>query len=148
MGSAAALVAAGVTIPATAAQADDSGNGTVVCVVGEICFSSDKYGGNTMRKQFYNGANHGANSKHGDYLWFYVPGGYTTNERVMDGAEHLNNRDTACTVYVWDVDGYGNWFTYVSVQNDGMPFPVRSATPRNNGHSRCGGSSSYNPKNL
>ncbi|MEU5908500.1 hypothetical protein [Micromonospora sp. NPDC047527] len=136
-----------ILVPAGAAQAADGGDGSVLCNTGEICFRKDTYGTDQMRKQFWNGANHGANSKHGDYMWFYVSGGYTTTERVMDSARFLTNRDTECTVYVWDVDRYGNWFTYAS-QGANSGGTSRSIDPYNNGHSRCGGSASYNPKNL
>lgn len=139
-------MAASLLVTGQAARADDSGDGSVTCNSGEICFRKDTYGTDNMRKQFWYGANHGANSAHGAYKWFYVPGGYVTNEPVMDSAQYLRNRDTQCTVWVWDIDGQGNWFTYASQgANSGSYISI---SPYNNGHSRCGGGPAYNPKNL
>jgi hypothetical protein len=142
---AAALMVGGVAVSAQAAYAD-SGDGLAACNFGEICFRKDTYGADNMRKQFWFGANHGANGSHGAYKWFYVPGGYTTNEPVMDNAQYLRNRDTECTVWVWDIDPYGNWFTYAHQQAIATGF-LRIST-YNNGHSRCGAGPSYNPINL
>lgn len=53
----------------------------------------------------------------------------------MDDAQYWRNRDSTCTVWVWDVDGQGNWFTYAS-----QPYnygSYQSISSYNNGHSRC-----------
>jgi hypothetical protein len=140
------LLGAGTVAAAAPASAQDNGAGGVGCQSTEICFRNNDYGSNNMRKQFWYGANHGANSAHGYYLWWYVPGSYRSNERVMDSADSMRNRDTACTVWVWNVDGSGNWYTYRSQGRNASSWTGVSRI--NNGHSRCGGGSGYNPRNL
>ncbi|MFF5289155.1 hypothetical protein [Paractinoplanes globisporus] len=127
-----------------AAQADDNGDGSTACNYTEICFQW-VYNSNNLVKQFWNGANHYSNGAHGAYYFFDVPNGVRSSARVMDNAEGFRNRDSACTVWLWDVDGAGNWYTYYSQGKNSGSF-TNSGANRNNGHSRCSGTAS--PANL
>ncbi|WP_158839921.1 hypothetical protein [Saccharothrix deserti] len=54
----------------------------------------------------------------------------------MDSAIEFRNRDSTCTVYIWDVDGAGNWYKYAHQPRNSSSW-FYSLDRRNNGHSRC-----------
>jgi hypothetical protein len=127
-----ATTAALLALP-TAAHAD-SGDGSVYCNAGEICFS-DAAGGTwtTGIKHFWYSANH-----RGYYF-------YGTGVPVVDHIGGYRNLDTQCSVFVWDVDGFGNWYVYSGLGTE-YPAVTHTATyrgyssgdqNRNNGHTRC-----------
>ncbi len=128
--AATAVAAAMFGSPATA-QAADVGDGSWTCNSTEICF---RYlaGSDDSIKHFFNGANHYSNSAHGAYYF----GGPVGGQLVMDNAQEIRNRDSQCRVYLWDVDGSGNWYTYNS-QNYNSSSYTNIVSDRNNGHSRC-----------
>src|SRR4051794_34815943 len=128
-------MAAGLIAVSASPAAADSGDGNVACNNGEICFQFT-YGSNNSIKQFWNGANHYSNAAHGAYYWFSTLTGSQTSTLLLDRAEGLRNRDTSCTVYLWDVDAYGNWFMYDSEPKQSTSF-WNIGAKRNNGHSRC-----------
>lgn len=129
------LVASVIVAQGAPAHADyDYGDGSANCNSGEICFYGDE--DFFLIKHFWYGANHHSvpgRWGHGPYTWFDTWDWQDTDDIVMDHAIRMTNKDTACRVYVWNVDGSGNWYIYVS---QAMGKSV-SFTPRNNGHSRC-----------
>jgi hypothetical protein len=142
---AATLTAIGlaVTAGATAASAAyDDGNPQgqqLVCENYEICFTWASSTTNDL-KQFWYSANHGAVS--GSHVaYFFHPNG----QRLMDNSWKLRNRDSSCTVYVWDIDSFGNWYVYASQGRQAGGY-LDMSHDRNNGHSRCTNTSP--PRNL
>jgi hypothetical protein len=139
-GVAVAAFAATLLAGSGAAQAD-VGDGSWACNKREICFRKDQ-GSDQSIKHFWNGANHGeVPGKHAAYRW----GGPSPGGLVMDNATEFWNRDSVCTVYVWDIDGTGNWFAYAHQPFDsaGWFYDLRDW---NNGHSRC--TNTVPPANL
>ncbi|MEV8518077.1 hypothetical protein [Dactylosporangium sp. NPDC051484] len=122
---------------AAPASADD-GDGTLNCVNGEICFRENANNSNNV-KHFWNGANHWQQE---NCQLCHIAYRFTgTNHYVMDNANSVRNRDTICTVTLWDVDRYGVWFNYANFQWQSDSYlPVYNV---NNGHSRC----SFDPPN-
>ncbi|MFC7533987.1 hypothetical protein [Actinoplanes sp. GCM10030250] len=139
----AAGFAAGALAVPSAALADDNGDGNEPCNYTEICFQYI-FGNNQYGKQFYNGANHYANGAHGAYRWWDSVNDVRLGINVMDEAQGFRNRDSACTAWLWDVDGSGNWYTYHSQPKNYGSF-LNTGGDRNNGHSRCNANS---PANL
>jgi hypothetical protein len=129
---------------ATAAYAGyDDGNPQgqqLVCENYEICFSYTN-DTTTNLKQFWYDANHG--EVPGNHVaYFFHPNG----QRLMDNAWQMRNRDSDCTVYVWDIDSYGNWYVYDSQGAQAGAYKSISHD-RNNGHSRCYSDTAHRPYN-
>lgn len=131
----ATLIAVGSVVAPAAPASADSGDGNVACNFGEICFRNNDLGTDVLRKHFWFDANHHITSGHGAYKWWNASGGFLTVRNVMDDADQMRNRDTVCTVRVWNVDGFGNWFWYTSQGPGSSSWIVVSEI--NNGHSRC-----------
>ncbi|CAL9491385.1 hypothetical protein SUDANB95_03224 [Actinosynnema sp. ALI-1.44] len=135
----AAIAAFGATLlgGAGAAQADDDGKpgSGSACVATEICFR-EVAGSDARVKQFWYSANHAhVPNVHEPYRWWITSTG-TRGSYILDAANQFRNRDSSCTVYIWDMDGSGNWLRL-------WHQPANSASwmaipPSNNGHSRCG----------
>jgi hypothetical protein len=133
----AAVVAVVITlvalvIPASPAHADDWGNGNWTCDYYEICFNglsqstwNYEYGVSHM---FYYG-----NMHHDQEAICDAPASYNCI-LLMDAANGFWNRDSTCSVTLWDVDGYGNWYRYGTYARG---FRGDVGGYRNNGHSRC-----------
>jgi hypothetical protein len=111
---------------------DNGKNDGWVCSDTEICFY-ENVGSDESVKQFWYGANHwDVPGAHGPYTW-YLKASNTRGSHIRDNAREIWNRDSECTVYIWDIDASGiwrrNWHTPRGVR---MPIPAQ-----NNGHSRC-----------
>ncbi|HEV2784583.1 MAG TPA: hypothetical protein VGX25_34810 [Actinophytocola sp.] len=133
-----AAIAFGVVLVAGAgaAQADDNGkNDGPQCSYTEICFRQTA-GSDAMVKQFWYSANHArVEGVHDYYRWYETATG-SRGPYILDSARQLRNRDSSCTVYVWDMDGSGNWLKlWHQPANSGSWMAI---PPQNNGHSRCG----------
>jgi len=136
-----ALTLIGVLIATPSAASADDGDGYYACNSGELCFI--EYANNTTYyKHFYNGANHWTQENctlcHSAYTF------HPDSHRLMDNANSFRNRDTQCNVYVWDVDGQGNWYPYMGATPGNATY--QSTSNRNNGHTRCQSGSS--PRTL
>ncbi|HEU5471113.1 MAG TPA: hypothetical protein VFV67_10700 [Actinophytocola sp.] len=138
-GLAAAAIGAALGAGAGTAQAD-VGDGSWACNNTEICFRKSA-GSDRSIKHFFNGANHSANARHGAYTW----GGPAPGGNVTDDAREFRNRDSQCTVYVWDITSTGSWFAYAHqpAQSNTWFYDLKN---RNNGHSRC--SNTQHPADL
>ncbi|SDJ02405.1 hypothetical protein SAMN04488074_101304 [Lentzea albidocapillata subsp. violacea] len=132
LASAAALVA----VPGTSQAADDVGDGNLACNTTEICFRWAA-GDDGRIKHFRNGANHHyVAGVHNAYVFGGTVGANDSPRKlVMDNAQQIRNRDTVCSVTLWDVDGAGRWYQYYTQPNNSVWSTV--VADRNNGHSRC-----------
>src|SRR5690349_14106160 len=83
---------AGGAVMATA----DSGDGSLACNVGEICFSRDP-GNTTYQKHFWYSGNHDG------YTFTNVNNGAGGQGPLRDNARQVRNRDTSCAVKVTNV---------------------------------------------
>lgn len=129
------LVAAGavavgaILAPVTPVYADN-GNGNWSCDTYEICFragsASDWDRDFRLSKTFYYG-----NMQHNqEYLC--DPG--STCIVLMDSADGFWNRDSSCSVKLWDVTSGGAWYYYAQLPRN---YRADVTDYRNNGHSRC-----------
>jgi hypothetical protein len=129
---AAVLAAMALFAPSTPAQAYDSGNGNWTCDYYEICFNlmdasvwDTQWG---IGHTFYYG-----NMYHDQYAECDTTG-WEECTVLMDSANGFWNRDSTCSVTLWDVDGYGNWYKYGTYARG---YRGNAGQYRNNGHSRC-----------
>lgn len=119
-----------------AARAADVGDGQLLCNKYEICYSRD-YPASSYQRDYYWSGND--TDKPGSWFWVNNLYGYGY---VLNSASSINNRDTACDVWVVDWNQYGTvrindeqfghypdmmwWQPFKSVLND-----------RNDAHLRC-----------
>ncbi|MET7748284.1 hypothetical protein ACFQZ8_04870 [Micromonospora azadirachtae] len=140
----AGLSLACVAVSPMPAMALDQGANTAACTTTEICFSEYSSDWNRSHKDFWYDANHHSNNAHVAYA--FNAGTNFTRHDVMDHAAGIWNRDSECSVYVWDVNAQGTWYVISAYGNYASGWTSLSPVAnRNNGHSRC--SSTANPVN-
>ncbi|MEU8072549.1 hypothetical protein AB0B20_22610 [Micromonospora sp. NPDC049151] len=134
--AAVALSLGGVAVSATPAMALDQGANTPACTSTEICFSEYSSDWNRSHKDFWNSANHHQNNAHEPYT--FNAGTNFTRNQVMDRASGIWNRDTSCSVKLWDVNSQGTWYVLQTYDRFASSWVnLGSNGNRNNGHSRC-----------
>ena len=128
---AATLAITALAAPTSPAQAD-SGNNNWTCDTYEICFNglshtswNTSYG---ISHMFYYG-----NMHHDMEAICTEPGGISCI-LLMDHAVGFWNRDSSCSVTLWDVTGSGTWYSYGTFARG---YRGDVGGDRNNGHSRC-----------
>jgi hypothetical protein len=142
-GLAGAVVAATAALPALPASANDNGDSSSACNYYEICFSEYSSNWNQSHHDFYYDANHYVTASHGAYT--FNRGTSPTGHRLMDAASGIWNRDSSCSVTLWDVDSRGVWFSIGTYGNGSSGWvSLNGNGNRNNGHSRCGNGSPVN----
>lgn len=128
---AALIGAAALFLPTTPAHADDWGNNNWTCDYYEICFSglSNSYWdqGWYVSHAFYYGSMH-----HGQEV--LCDAATPSCMIMMDAVVGFWNRDSTCSVSLWDYDPYSGWYKYGTFPRG---FRGDVGAQRNNGHSRC-----------
>lgn len=123
----AGLVAA--ALAATGAATADSGDGSLACNGGEICFSRDTTN-TTYQKHFWYGANHDA------YKFTNVSTGVVTGSYLEDNAAQLRNRDGSCDVKVIDWNGALPSVSHTVANNGVWTMLKDGVRDQNNEHQR------------
>ena len=114
----------GLVVTTAGVAAADSGDGSLACNGGEICFSRDD-GNYTYQKHFWYSADHAG------YKFVNVTNGTTTSSYVRDGADQIRNRDSNCDVKVVDDRGWYPDDVFVAI-NDGSWKTISSAVDNEN----------------
>lgn len=126
----AAVAVGAATLAATPATAyADQGDGRAACNRGEICFQSiwDRWTTSAFQKHFYySDTNH-----HNDYWGNVVPEGNTTYT-IANNASGFWNRDTECSVAVYDGRSYGGGALVIIPRGN-----MTSIRDANESHKRC-----------
>jgi transposase len=120
---------AGTFIQAGIANAD-SGDGSLACNAGEICFNRD--GANlTYQKHFWYSGDHSG------YTFTNVSTGATGQGYLRDNAYSVKNRDSSCNVKVVDDRGiYPDDYQTID-NNNSWTTLISSVRDQNDRHERC-----------
>lgn len=141
-----AAVSAGLVLSMSApAQAGlDQGNNDAACSSTEICFSEYSSNWGQSHKDFWNAANHytvvpvSGQSVNEHAAYTFNAGTSFTRHEVIDSASGIWNRDSSCSVRLWDVDGVGGWnIMQTYARGTSSWVALSSYGNKNNGHSRC-----------
>lgn len=123
---------------ASPANAADDGANTATCTHTEICFSEFTTDYQRSHRDFWYWSSHRADG--GSYRFRFKAGSNPTDNYLLDRATGMWNRDSSCSVKLWDVTSGGTWYvagTYANNAGRWGPLAPQGNANRNNGHSRC-----------